>query len=329
MADHVAGEVASGTELTPSRIASHAVGRIIRHMTTTLVLVFLALCLSGCIYNGIAARRLARETSTTPRDPATGIALKAMPVELGKGSPRGVLLVHGFVGSPRDFGRLPNALQEAGFRVSAPLLPGHGTRPSDVVDVTISEMSRAVAEAYDRLRQECETVAVVGFSMGGSLVLRLIRDDALPAPDALVLVCPYLRVRYRWYAVLPPETWHAIASLFVPYVIRGDTFTQVNRREAVSDIQAYDVISTRFIATLMELGNDVRTQPPKAVQTRTLLAYSPGDAAACPRAMVKMAERMRIPEANRAPFRKSNHHLFHDFEREQVIERIVSFLLGR
>ena len=43
------------------------------------------------------------------------------------GGPVGVLLMHGFTGSPPEMRRLGDSLYGEGLTVSAPLLPGHGT----------------------------------------------------------------------------------------------------------------------------------------------------------------------------------------------------------
>ena len=48
------------------------------------------------------------------------------------GGPVGVLLFHGFPGSTTDVRLLGTFLHARGPTISAPLLPGHGTRPADL-----------------------------------------------------------------------------------------------------------------------------------------------------------------------------------------------------
>src|SRR2546430_6119642 len=47
------------------------------------------------------------------------------------GNRTGVLLLHGFGGSPVEVQPLANALAERGYTVDVPLLPRHGTTPRD------------------------------------------------------------------------------------------------------------------------------------------------------------------------------------------------------
>ncbi|SNQ46762.1 Thermostable monoacylglycerol lipase [Frankia canadensis] len=90
----------------------------------------------------------------------------------------GVLLVHGFTGSPGSMRPWGEALAAAGLTVSCPLLPGHGTRWQDMVPTTWPDWYTVVRGEFLRLRDECERVFVMGLSMGGTLTLRLAEEYA-------------------------------------------------------------------------------------------------------------------------------------------------------
>jgi len=280
----------------------------------------------GCTYRWIAARSLAKEVSNAARDPATGILLGAEPLSLGAGK-RGVLLLHGFIGSPKDFGILPQRLAEAGYFVYAPLLPGHGTKPQDLLREDADTWFAAARASYRELRARCAWVAVVGFSMGGTLAARLAVEEAAP-PDALVLAAPFLGVTYRWYAILPPATWNRILMPVLPYVIKGTTFVQVNRREAIAEIVSYRTVPTHAIHCLSQAAARVRKSATGPPADRTLLIYATGDGAASPRRTRKTADRWGLPPSSRLVLTRANHHIFWDYEREEVVDAIVAFLDG-
>jgi len=85
------------------------------------------------------------------------------------GGPGGVLVLHGFTGNPQSMRPLAEALADLGLAVELPLLPGHGTDPSDLVDKTWADWSTAADAALLGLEERCEHVVVVGLSVGGSL----------------------------------------------------------------------------------------------------------------------------------------------------------------
>jgi carboxylesterase len=89
------------------------------------------------------------------------------------GDGRGALVLHGFTGNPQSMRGLALALADAGLTVEMPLLPGHGTDIADMVPTTWADWSGAAEAAYAALAARCDSVAVVGLSMGGTLSLWL------------------------------------------------------------------------------------------------------------------------------------------------------------
>src|SRR3954469_17233232 len=85
----------------------------------------------------------------------------------------GVLLVHGFTGTPMSMRPWGEALAAEGFAVRCPLLPGHGTRWQDCNASTHDQWTATVEEAFDQLAADCDRVFVAGLSMGGTLAIRL------------------------------------------------------------------------------------------------------------------------------------------------------------
>ncbi len=126
---------------------------------------------------------------------ATPVMPGAEPFGLGDG-PVGVLLCHGFTGTPQSMRPWGEHLAAAGFTVRCPLLPGHGTRWQDANASTEDDWYAQLSAALDDLTGRCTTVVVAGLSMGGTLALRLAQrrpDDVA----ALVLVNPSLLTERR------------------------------------------------------------------------------------------------------------------------------------
>jgi carboxylesterase len=101
------------------------------------------------------------------------------------GGPEGVLVLHGFTGSPQSVRGLAEAFAVAGFTVDLPRLPGHGTSVEDMLATGWPDWSSAAEAAYGELAARCQTVVVAGLSMGGGLSAWL----ATRHPEIAGIVC--------------------------------------------------------------------------------------------------------------------------------------------
>ncbi len=91
----------------------------------------------------------------------------------GSGPRIGVVVSHGFTGSPHGVRDWALALAAEGYAVRMPLLPGHGTSWQDLARTRWTDWHKALDEAYLDVAAECDHVIVAGLSMGGALALRL------------------------------------------------------------------------------------------------------------------------------------------------------------
>ena len=105
------------------------------------------------------------------------------------GGPVGVVLSHGFTGTPASMRPWAEHLAAAGFTVRLPLLPGHGTTWQDTNTTRWPQWYGAVEAAYDEVAARCETVFAAGLSMGGTLVTRLAEEKG-DKIAGLILVNP-------------------------------------------------------------------------------------------------------------------------------------------
>jgi carboxylesterase len=85
----------------------------------------------------------------------------------------GILVLHGFTGSPKSMKPWGRELAAQGWSVRVPRLPGHGTRWQDMNLTTWQDWYAEADRALAELTASCSKVFVMGLSMGGSLTLRL------------------------------------------------------------------------------------------------------------------------------------------------------------
>lgn len=177
----------------------------------------------------------------------------------GKGDV-GVLLCHGFTGTPQSMRPWAEYLAEREFAVRVPLLPGHGTAWPDLNRIGWPDWYRAVRDELLSLRETCSRVFVFGQSMGGTLALRLAEEFGEQVAG-LVLVNPSVTTR-RWDAKLLPVLSHVLPS--VPGI--GSDIA----KPGVTEL-AYDRLPVRAVASLAQLWRAVRADLPKVTQPILLL----------------------------------------------------------
>lgn len=114
----------------------------------------------------------------------------------------GVLLSHGFTGSPASIVPWGKYLAEQGFAVSVPLLPGHGTSWQEMTGTRYADYYAAVEKEFDELKARTDVVVVGGLSMGGCLTLNLAERRAGEIAG-VVLVNPAVASTNKQLLLLP------------------------------------------------------------------------------------------------------------------------------
>ncbi|RKE18688.1 carboxylesterase [Streptomyces sp. TLI_171] len=187
------------------------------------------------------------------------------------GGPIGVLLVHGFTGSPQSMRPWAEHLAEAGLTVSVPLLPGHGTRWQDLQPTRWEDWYATVETAFEELAARCEQVFVCALSMGCSLTLKLAEKHG-DRISGLVLVNPSVRSDNPG-TVLLPVLRHLLPTL--PGVA-GDIALP-----GAAEV-GYDRVPLHAAWSLARLWKSVQAGMP-AVTQPVLLLHSPQDHVVSPR----------------------------------------------
>jgi carboxylesterase len=123
------------------------------------------------------------------------------PFVFAAGSSR-ALLIHGFLGSPRELRPLAQELASAGVTARGVLLPGFGSDIARLKAVRAEEWLAAARTAWDETREGATRTTLIGFSMGGAVALRLAAEAGL-APDQLILLAPHWKFADRRAVILP------------------------------------------------------------------------------------------------------------------------------
>lgn len=95
------------------------------------------------------------------------------------GNATGVLLIHGFSGSPAEMRFLGERLATAGWTVLGVLLSGYGSTSGKLAKTSWDDWVRDAEKGVDLLRQTCDRIVGVGFSMGGLITLHMASKGML------------------------------------------------------------------------------------------------------------------------------------------------------
>lgn len=139
----------------------------------------------------------------TPSQPTPLVGIDPIWAEGGPGPLQGagVLVCHGFSGSPASVRRWAEHLAEQGAAVACPLLPGHGTTWQQMELTTHEDWYSVLPPALDWLAERSRVQVVAGLSMGGSLALRVAQLEQVAA---VALVNPSVGSDSMVYRIVGP-----------------------------------------------------------------------------------------------------------------------------
>jgi esterase/lipase/carbon monoxide dehydrogenase subunit G len=182
----------------------------------------------------------------------------------------GVLLLHGFGGSPGGLRAWSEALAAAGAAVSVPRLPGHGTRWRDLDRTSEADWLAAAADSLVKLQQAHQQIWVMGISLGATLALRLAEERPADVVG-VVAVNPVLTGLQRMPRML------GLARL-----IRRSSPAVSNdvKKPGVKDI-GYGRVPFRALRSLIRLGS-ATTRDLSRIQAPVLLGISGADHVVAP-----------------------------------------------
>ncbi len=209
--------------------------------------------------------------------------------EHGRPTEHAVVLFHGFTNCPQQFDELARGYYARGCNVYVPRIPHHGLKDRltrDLDNLTVGKLERFADETFVLARGLGTSVAALGLSLGGALVLWLAKTQPidlavpiapflLPLPDPQFVGAPALRLlltipsMYWWWDVrikehtkpdyaYPGYTTHAIAELvFLGDAIRaGASATKPRARRCVIVLNELDnAVDNRVTRSLLATWN--------------------------------------------------------------------------
>lgn len=149
----------------------------------------------------------------------------------------GMLMLHGFMGSPASSRPMANYLAGQGITVHCPLLPGHGHLPYKIHGVSRHQWITEAEEGLAYLRRHCDQIFITGHSMGCILGAHLALQNLdicglimlaplYDLPDWRIKIVAIGRYFIKWF--YPLKSKHADRQIFVGRVLDYDPTIDVD-----------------------------------------------------------------------------------------------------
>ncbi|MFD9036990.1 alpha/beta hydrolase [Streptomyces bottropensis] len=231
-----------------------------------------------------------------------------------EGGEVGVLLCHGFTGSPQSMRPWAEYLAARGLTVALPLLPGHGTRWEDLRPTGWQDWYAEVDRELRALRERCAHVFVAGLSMGGALALRLAAKHG-DAVDGVVVVNPANKVHGPAAHALP------LLRHFVPTTkgITSDIAKEGVEEVGYSHVPLHAAHSLRSFLRLVDGELPQVTQP-------LLLLHSPRDHVVPPVDSERVLGRVSSTDVTEILLEQSHHVATLDHDAGRIFEESLAFV---
>ena len=227
----------------------------------------------------------------------------------------GVLVIHGFTGSPVSIAPWANYLNQIGYTVHAPRLSGHGTNWEEMNETTWADWYKSVEDSYLALREKCDRIFIAGFSMGGALALRLcqIRGSEI---EGLLLVNPSIYDR-RLILKLTPILKYLIPSL------KGRQVTDVAKPNPPK--HSYGRTPLKALDSLRKLWKLVEGDL-YLIDLPVMIGYSINDHVVDPSNSDTIIENIYSVDIREVIFEKSFHNVALDYDSDLLNEQSQIFI---
>jgi len=243
-----------------------------------------------------------------------------------EGDDRGVLLIHGFTGTPFEMRFLGERLHGRGMTALGVCLPGHASNARELDRTPWTDWVGHVEHELDRLRARCSRVAVVGQSLGGLLGLHLAATRGHQMAALASLAAPL------WLPAGPRALIGALrripglAARLRPIGKRGGS--DIADAAMKAENPSYPVMPIRALLEFDRARATIRAEL-EAVRAPLLVIHALHDHVAPYASMSEIAARVGSTDVRTVTLPRSYHLVAIDVERDRVAAEVGDFFEAR
>lgn len=244
----------------------------------------------------------------------------AEPLFINKKSKIGVLLLHGFTGTPYQFKELGKYLAEKGFTVYAPLIAGHGTSPEDLMNTTTEDWEKSVKKAYLKLKEKTPRVVIVGNSFGGNLAFYLAQEFPNSLAGIISLGTP-IKLKFQWFIKLRLFLYGWAKT----YYQKPKRIYKIDYTDMIDEI-TYPVIPVKSLREFFKFLKTKTIPNLEKVKVPTLIMHANIDPVVNPESASYIYQHLGSNYKKIYWFSSNQHVVTNDERRQEIGQKIYEFI---
>lgn len=232
----------------------------------------------------------------------------------GGDEPVGVLLIHGFTGSPHSMRGVGEYLAARGIAVTCPLLPGHGTTWQDLNTKRLQDWVDATESSFHELSDRHDEVYLVALSFGAALAL----DLAARYPErvaGIVTLAGFVHTKDPRKFLAP----------IIRYLVRSLPPVGNDIAAPGMDEICYDRFPTRAAYWMLKMLDRAR-RTLGAVTAPILVMHGRNDKTVAPYNARLIYDSVGSTDKDLAYMERSSHVITLDYDKDDVFERTFAFI---
>jgi carboxylesterase len=224
----------------------------------------------------------------------------------------GCLCIHGFTGAPFEIEPLVQFLKErTNWHFVVPTLPGHG-ETLNLKGIQYKEWIGHAEQALQELMEQCETIYVIGFSMGGLIASYLAVH--YPVQKLVLLSAAAYYVNPAQLAV---DIKEMVRDSFRGNLANNELFIRYKRKFKETPIGA--TLQFRSLVSIVKPLLDGVTVP-------TFIAQGECDGVVPPKSAQYLYNKIGAEQKKLIYYQNSKHLICHSEEREELFREVFDFL---
>lgn len=245
-----------------------------------------------------------------------------------------VFLIHGLGGTQYDLGSMHKRLKNAGFVTHSLTLPGHGTTPEDLVNVTAEQWMDAVTAKYHEVAAQHDSFHIMGMCMGSLLATELAKRQRHTRGKLVALAPPIYIDGWgtAWYTPLRHIVYYIPGLNRTMKVEEEDPFgikneqlrAIVKAKFARGEAFHYKWVPIACVRQVDRLRRWVMTGL-KNMVTETLVIHAREDELTSLASANYLVEQIGGAKARMVVLENSYHMICVDNDREQVARNVLEF----